>query len=447
MRLLVFLHGIFGSRLGVPGEADDIWPPTPTEVIRNYYPDAKAQKLLRSDLEVRGVTDQVACCNIYGSLIDDLRTIGYREADAQRRLIVHAYDWRIDLRKVSRELAAMLDAEGGEADRIILLAHSMGGLICRHLLESPAYRERPWFNKVTDLITMATPHLGAPLALRRAAGLEGSLALSPQQTSALSADPRYPSGYQLLPPPGALYVRDVARGEDDADHQDVHGAAFQADFSLSAVNLRKNADFHADLKGRPDHVRYFHFASGAKQTVVRYTRRGAKLTAEVERGGDETVPVSSAAGTLDPTAYVNGAHGKVFKVKALRERLYALLGAPAGVHPVSALGLKVGAALVEDIVPPDDPVLAGAQFEVLINFATAMERFDDQLRLTVNDAVTLPDGVRPEGRAYDVHYEGPPLKSLAVRLTAPDAPGFYEFHFTEASSDDPTPPVLMVGRA
>lgn len=446
MRLLVFLHGIFGSRLGVPGEAEVIWPPTPSEMIRNYYPDAKAQKLLRDDLQVRGVIDRVSCCDIYGSLLQDLNTIGYGEGNPERRLIVHAYDWRIDLRTLSSQLADRLDAEAEGADRILLLAHSMGGLVARHLLESAHYRDRGWFDRVTDLITMGTPHLGAPLALRRAAGLEGSMALSPAQTAALSADPRYPSAYQLLPPPGALYVRDIARGEDDADHPDVHDPAFASAFNLSTANLTANADFYGELEEQPDAVRYFQFASAAKETVVRYTRLGPTLTAETERGGDETVPVSSAAGILAPTAYVNGAHGKIFKVKALREQLYLMLGAPPGVRPVSAQGVTVGAALVEDIVPPDDPVAAGAEFEVLVNFAAPVERFDDQLRLTVNDAVTLPDGAPPEGRVYNVFYEGPPLKSLALRLTAPQAPGFYAFDFAEARTDDPTPPVLMVGK-
>ena len=381
MRLLVFLHGIFGSRLGVPGEAEDIWPPTPSEMIRNFYPDAKAQKLLRDDLQVRGVIDRVSCCDIYGSLLQDLNTIGYREGDPERRLIVHAYDWRIDLRTLSSQLADRLDAEAEGADRILLLAHSMGGLVARHLLES------------------------------------------------------------------ALYVRDIARGEDDADHPDVHDPAFASAFNLSRANLTANADFYGELEAQPEAVRYFQFASAAKETVVRYTRLGPTLTAEVERGGDETVPVSSAAGILAPTAYVNGAHGKIFKVKALREQLYLMLGAPPGVRPVSAQGVTVGAALVEDIVPPDDPVAAGAEFEVLVNFAAPVERFDDQLRLNVNDAVTLPDGAPPEGRVYNVFYEGPPLKSLALRLTAPQAPGFYAFDFAEARTDDPTPPVLMVGKA
>lgn len=447
MRLLVFLHGLFGSRLGVPGEADDIWPPTPTEMIRNHYPDKKAQKLLRADLQVRGVVDRVSCCDVYGSLLQDLNTIGYREGGAERRLIVHAYDWRIDLRTLSEQLADRLDAEADGADRIILLAQSMGGLVARHLIESARYRDRGWFSSVTDLITMGTPHLGAPLALRRAAGLEGSMALSPEQTAALSADPRYPSAYQLLPPPGARYVRDIARGEDDADHPDVHDPAFAAVFNLSLDNLKANLEFYAELEGRPKAMRYFQFASGAMETVVRYTRLGATLTAETERGGDETVPVSSAAGVPEPTAYVNGAHGKIFKVKALREQLYLMLGAPPGVRPASAQGVTVGAALVEDIVPPDDPVTAGAEFEVLVNFAVPIERFDDQLRLSVNAAVTLPDGTPPEGRVYNVFYEGPPLKSLALRLTAPEAPGFYEFDFAEARTDDPTPPVLMVGVA
>lgn len=447
MRLLIFLPGIFGSRLGAPGDGEDVWPPTPTEIAFKSYPDSKAQTLLRDDLEVRGVIDRVACCDVYASLIEDFRAIGYQENDTARRLIVHAYDWRRDLRALSHVLAGRLDAAAGAADRIIFVAHSMGGLIVRHLLESGGYEGRPWFGAITDLITLATPHAGAPLALQRAAGLDGSMGMSPSQTAALAADPRYPSGYQLLPPPGSLYVRDITQGEDNAIHQDAHDPAFAAAFNLAQANLQANGEFHADLKGRPAGVRYFQFASAAMETVVRYTRLGATLTAETERGGDDTVPVASAASHREPTSHVKGSHGKIFKVKALREQLYLMLGAPPGVRPVSAEGALVGAALIEDIIPPDEPVEAGGDFEVLINFAEPQGRFDDQLQLTVNDAVTLSGGAAPEGRNFDVFYEGPPLRSLTVRLTAPAEPGFYELAFAQAASDDPSRPVLMVGRA
>jgi pimeloyl-ACP methyl ester carboxylesterase len=444
MTVLVFLHGIFGSRLGVPGQAEEIWPPTPSEMLSKRYPASKAQDLLRDDLEVRGVIDKVSCCDVYGSLIKDFQAIGYQVNGADRALIVHAYDWRRDLRQLSEALADRLDQDLPEGRELIFVAHSMGGLIVRHLLESGRYTTRRWFDQIRDLVTLATPHQGAPLALQRAVGLSGSMALSPQQTAQLSAHPSYPSAYQLLPPPGALYVRDILNGEAGADHVEVHDPAFAAQFRLATDNLKANAEFYAALGDRPDHVRYFYFASAQKETVVRYTKIGGVLEAVLDRGGDDTVPVASAASMSVPTSYVPGKHSDLFKTKRLRERLYALLGAPDGVRPVSATGDVVGAALVEDIIAPDDPVTAGGVFEVIINFKDPMEQFDDQLRLTVNAAVTLPDGLHPADKSYDLSYQGPPLESLVLELTAPPNPGFYELSFAEAASDDPTPPVLIV---
>ena len=156
------------------------------------------------------------------------------------------------------------------------------------------------------------------------------------------------------------------------------------------------------------------------KTITRYLKIGSSLEPVIERGGDDTVPAASAASMPEPTSYVKGSHGRIFKVKALREILYPMLGAPPGIRPVSATGAEVGEAVIEDIVPPDEPVAAGAPFEVLVNFRIPQDNFRDQIQLS---------------------------PTAAIRLTAPHAPGFYELKFAVSESDDPTPPVLTVGFA
>jgi pimeloyl-ACP methyl ester carboxylesterase len=46
--------------------------------------------------------------------------------------------------------------------RVVLVGHSMGGLVAHAALRSPD--ARPWGDRVTDVVTLASPHGGAPLA-------------------------------------------------------------------------------------------------------------------------------------------------------------------------------------------------------------------------------------------------------------------------------------------
>jgi hypothetical protein len=51
-----------------------------------------------------------------------------------------------------------------DVERVALIGHSMGGLILRAACAVATGEDRPWAARVTDLVTLGTPHLGAPLA-------------------------------------------------------------------------------------------------------------------------------------------------------------------------------------------------------------------------------------------------------------------------------------------
>jgi hypothetical protein len=65
--------------------------------------------------------------------------------------------------------------------RIALVGHSMGGLVlraaCAVAVDPPSSDARPWTELVTDVVTLGTPHLGAPLerAVAVGSGLLGRL--------------------------------------------------------------------------------------------------------------------------------------------------------------------------------------------------------------------------------------------------------------------------------
>ncbi|MCW2845924.1 MAG: hypothetical protein JWN22_3840 [Nocardioides sp.] len=74
----------------------------------------------------------------------------------------------LGLRENGIALAALMqrlvDAWPCEVSRVALVGHSMGGLIMRAGGAVATEAERPWTELVSDVITLGTPHLGAPIA-------------------------------------------------------------------------------------------------------------------------------------------------------------------------------------------------------------------------------------------------------------------------------------------
>jgi pimeloyl-ACP methyl ester carboxylesterase len=60
-------------------------------------------------------------------------------------------------------LSALVDAWPTEVTDIVLIGHSMGGLVARSALHQAHTRATPWSSKVTRLVCLGTPHTGAPL--------------------------------------------------------------------------------------------------------------------------------------------------------------------------------------------------------------------------------------------------------------------------------------------
>jgi pimeloyl-ACP methyl ester carboxylesterase len=62
------------------------------------------------------------------------------------------------------ELAELLSTELDWAQRIALVGHSMGGLVARSAAHQAALAGKPWAARVTHVVSLGTPHMGAPLA-------------------------------------------------------------------------------------------------------------------------------------------------------------------------------------------------------------------------------------------------------------------------------------------
>jgi phospholipase A1 len=337
MKTVYLLPGIMGSRLALNGR--EIWPPTISELTVSHYSrmaELSNPSAVSTDL-IRQVTD---CYVVYGSLMDDLRSWGYEDNKTggnRGRLIPWHYDWRKDIREIAASLSTEFRtaSEGGKID-LVIIAHSMGGLIARYALEvdDPAMGDVAWRASCSGLITLGTPHRGAPLALVRALGLESAMGMRAADIKSFTANPQFPSAYQLLPPANAFSFWNAVSNRAPLEVIDIADPIVAEQLHLNSQNLHAATELYQALaKGkRPAKCRYFNFIGRKLDTIVRGTLDAASaLTApKVQDGGDGTVPIWS--GTLPETQFqLDGdEHGRTFRDTALRQTLAQLLGVPAG---------------------------------------------------------------------------------------------------------------------
>lgn len=139
----------------------------------------------------------------YDDLIYYLVDAGYPE---NQDLFVFPYDWRKDIRLAAVELAWLVDdvLEGSGAEKVDIVAHSMGGLIARYYINSSSSVVASVFHesaeKIRKLVLLGTPSYGAPDAfqsLHPELGRGVGPFFSDSKAQELSSN--YPAVYQLLP--------------------------------------------------------------------------------------------------------------------------------------------------------------------------------------------------------------------------------------------------------
>jgi len=424
--IVVFLPGIMGSELKLGN--DRIWPGPAASLIGTYK---KMAELLRPELVASDVIRSFSVSTQYQALIDDLRRFGFVE---NQRLFPFPYDWRKSNSEAAGKLADRLDALVAlqPAAEITLLAHSMGGLVSRYYLESGQFDGRPAYRAVRRLITLGTPHQGAPLALSAAVGKEKRLFLSADQVHLLASDPRYPSLYQLLPPASEPFAWDGRFGQKLAP-LDVYDGGTAAALGLEVANLASAQAFRngLDFARRPAAVRYFLFF-GTRQTTISASSLNLGLgnpknrvtNLEIEDGGDGTVPVWSGMSSGLQGRAVGGEHGSIYKNSELRQTLATLFGYTGTLAEVVA----VEVAIRDRVVEPEDLL------HVSLSLGPGVTELHGSLRLeraTLSPAGELESWVAA-GAARPLRYEGAAAERIAVTFEAPELPGLYRLSFIGA---------------
>jgi hypothetical protein len=318
---------------------------------------------------------------------------------------------------------------------IILFGHSMGGLVARHYLESGKFNSRPAFKSISMLICLATPHIGSPLALTAALGMERRLFLSKEQVYKLTQQPRFPSLYQLVPPVRTPFVWNRKLSEqlkpvdiyDPRIYPTIH--AFQQPKNrLNASNLDSARDFHSslDLRRRPDSVRYFFFA-GTRQTTATASfatpiENDLEIrNHEVDDGGDGTVPFWSAAVTGEQVSAVGGEQATIYKNGELQQVLVAVLGKRA---LLAVMAIRPELSVRDRVVDPRET------FRVALSFKDGVSVVEGRIELEKLQSEDRGEYGSPKTLA-EISYRGARTEQFNLLLSAPEVPGVYRVRFSE----------------
>lgn len=415
-KAIVFVPGIMGTELKLGAEV--VWPPKVSETIFGYNRIADLQN---PAVVATRVIAKVSCVDFYAPLQDLFRGLGYGPA-GDKRLVEHPYDWRRDLFDLADGLADRLDAV--DADHITIVAHSMGGLIARLVLETGRYRTRPWFGRIKMFIALATPHNGAPLALARVLGLDSALGISARDFRTLSENPAYPSGYQLLPAPGEAACWNIEQAADLAP-LDYYDPAVANKLGMKPGLVARAQALHDALGAGapPPGVRYFYFSGAGHKTVTRVNVTSLKREmVTTPDAGDGTVPMWSALPHPVQKQVVINEHANVFRGTPFKRVFYRLFGADAGV-PLEAAeeGAMMSISLQRQVFPQGMPI------NMVLSAETPMRQLEGQI---VFDRITDADAMeQPAVASVPVRYEGPELPSMALTLDLMLDPGFYQVRF------------------
>jgi hypothetical protein len=352
----------------------------------------------------------------YAEILRFLRSPRFRLVEADKHdpgripnLLTFPYDWRLSNRYNGRVLAkkasdalARWQSQPGMADaKLIIVCHSMGGLVARWFLECERGAEL-----TRSLITIGTPHRGAVKSLDTLAnGIQRGV--GPLRLDLHDMARSLPSLYQLLPTYDCLQSSDGER--QPLANVDVPG--------LSSAMVADAGRFHAALNAGSRQPGYrLHKVVGIRQptpTTARIVDGTVHLADEIDgrsQGGDGTVPRLAAepqGGRGMEVHEVADQHGELHGTRSARD-------------------------LVDGIVSREDVIWEGVDAEA---FGVSMAELwsphispellvpdigDRRLRVTVvneqGNQIGAPVTVRPDGSAildplppggYEAHVESP----------------------------------------
>ncbi|TFV72519.1 hypothetical protein E4P39_16345 [Blastococcus sp. CT_GayMR19] len=374
----------------------------------------------------------------YDKLIDRLHGLGYRPspdpcnpAAPPGNLLEVPYDWRLSNRYNGRYLAQQIQpalerwrTQGGEyADaRVVLVCHSMGGLVARWYLERCSGAD-----VTRKLVAFGTPWRGAAKAVEQLVnGVHKGL--GPLSVDLTEMARSLPALHQLLPEYAFL-----SSGSDLLKTTETTLPELDTGMVADAMH------FHTELQGaetaRPASLEATHMIVGARQptwtTISLQNGRAVPLDTIDGRNeyGDATVPLPGGIGhgltqTSNRIRRIVDQHGNLHRNPAALDELEEILTG-------NDIRYRPGEGEVPIRVAAPDLSLAGQPVTVIVDL-------DDDARHAL--AVTVTD---EDGRTLDTLR--PRIRNSRAEATFDDLPpGAYTVTVAGITPASPVTPVNTI---
>jgi hypothetical protein len=382
--VVVLLPGITGSVLVKDGR--EIWAPTPSAVLRGLFRLGRTLDTLTvedDDWRADDLGDGVRASALVGAahIVPGLWKIDVYsglEAALVRSLgltrgadyFPFPYDWRRDNRAAARLLdrqartwlADWRERSGNADAQLVLVAHSMGGLVARYFVEALGGWE-----VTRAVVTFGTPFYGSLNAVDFLVnGFEKGIGpftrdLSPLLRSMTSVHQLVPS-YRCIDVGGARAVTPADAGLPHwRPEWNRHLVDFQREMDDQARLNRADPRFPADP------VAYHPITGQDQQTKQSARLRDGRLEVLCDRegndeSGDGTVPLLAAAlaGTQTMRTFAAEQHSRLQAHEGLLGHVCGLLRSldHPRVEDLRDLDLRLDLR-VEDVVLPGEPVVVG----------------------------------------------------------------------------------------
>ncbi len=291
---VIVVPGIMGSQLGLART-----PPLPNDILWVDPIDIGIGRL--TTLRLPGAARIVSLGVILYSYLKlklELRAAGFA-------VEFHDYDWRLGVDELGRAFAERLRSE--PAERLAIVAHSMGGLVSRAAMALPGAE------RVERIVLLGSPNFGSFATIQALRGTYAVVRKIARLTGDASAEflageifNTFPSLYQMLP---------AASCSDGTDLFDA--AAWPSSGPRPDPALLQYARTMQSTLAQPD-SRFASIVGVGQETVTAVRRRDDDFVYTITRHGDGTVPAISAALPGAPTHYAPVAHSDL-----ARDRLVA----------------------------------------------------------------------------------------------------------------------------
>ena len=358
--------------------------------------------------------------------------------EADRNFFVFPYDWRLDNRIAARELARRCHGWLGRwretakpQAKLILVAHSMGGLVARYFLEV-----LEGWKDARALITFGTPYRGS---LNAVDTLLLGMRKGPLDLTAVAR--KLPSIYQLLPTYPCL---DVGGGQlkrfSEVAHPPHVDTSLVADAQRFHQEIRDAVDAHLQDSAYRENRYRVHPVVGIDQTTFQFVRiAGGETTMLAGRdgedhGGDGTVPRVSATPIeyqdLDKEMFTSTKHGSLQNADAVLTQLKGFITRSTikwdryqRAVPGGTVSLTVEDVYWdhEEIVLRAEPAgTAGALYATVIDSASSMEVARIELRPDADGRLSASFGALAVS-AYEVTVSGAGIEPVKDSFVVVDA--------------------------